>query len=390
MTAPELASPEIETDSEALGVEAELTDESLLIENPFDPDKIKVTTDRIGVDLVIRRIDHKEVDLAPDFQRRARVWHPHRKSKLIESLLLRIPLPVFYVAANQRDDWAVVDGLQRITTIYDFVKNSFRLSGLEYLGMLEGKTFLELDRAMQRRIEETQLVVNVIQPGTPEGVMINIFKRINTGGVPLNGQEIRNALNKGPVRAFLRELAENPSFKRATDFSVKDDRMDAQELILRFIAFRLVPPEEYKINDLDTFLNDTMGRLNVMTDDEREQLARSFVRSMEAAHAIFDDMAFRKPRVSADGTVRSGRNPVSKPLFEAWSVNLANCSDEQIDRLTRHRDLVTKGLTETMRTDPNFVISVSYSTGVPTRVVKRFGTVRQVIHDTIELSTLLD
>jgi hypothetical protein len=153
--------------SELIGVEEEKPDDMLVIDRPFDPDKIKVTTEKRNIDLIIRRLDHHEIDLAPEFQRRARVWHPRRKSQLIESLLLRIPLPVFYVSANEKDEWAVVDGLQRLTTIYDFMKGVFTLSGLEYLSALDGKTFDALDRSMKRRIEETELVINIIQPGTP-------------------------------------------------------------------------------------------------------------------------------------------------------------------------------------------------------------------------------
>lgn len=361
-----------------LGVEEEPTDETLVIDEPFDPDQIKVTTEKKNIDLLLRRLDHHEIDLAPEFQRRARVWHPHRKSKLIESLLLRIPLPVFYVAADQKDNWTVVDGLQRFTTIYDFMKDLFPLSGLEYLKMLEGMTFRELDRSMKRRIEETELVINVIQPGTPEEVMINIFKRINTGGVPLTGQEIRNALNKGPVREFLRSLADSEDFKRATDYRVRDERMDAQEMVLRFIAFWITPWPDYRFNDLDAFLNETMRRVNVMTSMERESLAKNFSRAMRAAVAVFDREAFRKPRLTSDS-----RNPVSKPLFEAWSVNLARLADDQLSVLTERREIVRQKLRELMRTDPEFVISVSYSTGVPQRVAKRFSVVEEVIRSSV-------
>jgi hypothetical protein len=364
---------------EALGVESEPTDEAIIIDRPFDPGKIKVTTEQKGIDLIVRRIDHGEVDLAPEFQRRARVWHPHRKSKLIESLLLRIPLPVFYVAANQKDDWSVVDGLQRLTTIYDFVKGEFRLSGLEYLGILDGKCFSDLDRPMQRRIEETELVVNVIQPGTPEEVMINIFKRINTGGVPLTGQEIRNALNKGPVRAYLRSLAESAEFKAATDNTVRDDRMDAQEMVLRYLAFRLVPPEEYRVNDLDTFLNDAMSRLNAMSSEQRNLHANEFTRAMIAARSIFDKTAFRKPKVHSEPGVQQGRNPVSKPLFEAWAIALTNLSDDALARLVERKDAVQAAMLRLMEKDSEFVISVSYSTGVPGRVLKRFSAVKSAV-----------
>ncbi|MGA8497486.1 MAG: DUF262 domain-containing protein [Xanthobacteraceae bacterium] len=357
-----------------LGIEEEPTDETLVIDKPFDPDKIKVTTEKKNIDLLIRRIDHREVDLAPEFQRRARVWHPHRKSQLIESLLLRIPLPVFYVAANEHDDWAVVDGLQRLTTIYDFVKDEFPLAGLEYLSPLDGMTFSDLDRAMKRRIEETELVINVIQPGTPEEVMINIFKRINTGGVPLTGQEIRNALNKGPVREFLRSMAESQEFKEATDNRVRDDRMDAQEMALRFFAFRMTPWQEYKVNDLDAFLHDAMRRLNAMEKEQRDSLANDFKRAMRAAKNIFDKEAFRKPRVTG-----AGRNPVSKPLFEAWSVNLAAFDEADISILVDRRDDIIQKLRQLVIDDSEFVISISYSTGVPRRVAKRFEAIENLV-----------
>ena len=219
------------------GVEEEEVDDNLELTHPFDPNKIRVTTEPKTIDLLFRRIDHGEIDLAPDFQRRARLWKPHRKGQLIESILLRIPLPVFYIAATEDDLWSVVDGLQRLTTIHDFMSDAFSLTGLEYLNKFEGLRFSMLPRSMQRRIEETSLVLNIIQPGTPDEVMINIFKRLNTGGVPLNGQEIRNALYKGPVRKFLAAMVESPTFQRATDGRVSDVRMDAQECILRFSAF---------------------------------------------------------------------------------------------------------------------------------------------------------
>ena len=118
------------------------------------------------------------------FKRRARLWKPHRKGQLIESILLRIPLPVFYIAATEDDYWSVVDGLQRLTTIHDFMSDQYPLTGLEYLNKLEGMCFSMLPRSMQRRIEETSLVLNIIQPGTPDEVMINIFRRLKYRGAP--------------------------------------------------------------------------------------------------------------------------------------------------------------------------------------------------------------
>lgn len=363
--------------------ETEEVDTTLVIDRPFDPSKIKVTTEKKTIDLIVRRVKHDEIDLAPEFQRRARVWPIHRRSQLIESLLLRIPLPVFYVSADPSDKWAVVDGLQRITTIYDFMVGQFKLSGLEYLTSLEGSKFDDLDRSMKRRIEETELVINVIQPGTPEEVMINIFKRINTGGSPLNGQEIRNALNKGPVRDFLKELAAHPLFIDATDSSISDGRMEGQEMVLRFLAFSLTPYREYKVNDLDTFLNEAMRKVNAMDSAGRRRLAELFYKSMRLSREIFEHRAFRKPRFNEKGELHSGRNPISKPLFEVWSVALSKLSSEEAATAVSLAGVIRHNFQNLVKADPDFVTSISYSTGVPARVVKRFSEIENLLDTAI-------
>ena len=269
------------------GLEDEKEDVSQ-IKRPFDPEKIKVRTTQILVDLLVSRIRHGEIDLAPDFQRLAGIWDNTRKSRLIESLLLRIPIPVFYVAADENETWSVVDGVQRISTIYDYVSDQFRLSRLEYLQKLEGEYYSGLPRQMQRRIDETQFVVNVIEPGTPEEVMFNIFRRINTGGKPLNGQEIRHALNPGPVRAYLKELAETDEFLKATDYSISNIRMGDRECVLRFLAFHIDPWEQYRASDLDTHLGNAMGTINLMDTHRRSELEQDFRKAMQAAFDIFE------------------------------------------------------------------------------------------------------
>ena len=361
------------------GVEEEQEDDSLPIDKPFDPEKIKVRTVGRTVDLLIRRIRHNEVDLAPAFQRRARVWDPGRRSRLIESLLLRIPLPVFYVAADETEIWSVVDGLQRLTTISDFMDGAFPLSGLEYLTQLNGKEFHSLPRPMQRRIEETELVIHVIEPGTPEAVMINIFKRINTGGLSLTGQEIRNALNRGPVRDFLPSLASSQAFLEATDWGVRDDRMDAQECVLRFVAFKQLDWRKYDQNNLDGFLNTGMRLINSMSSTELDGVEREFARSMSAAKEIFGRNAFRK----MSSVNPSRRSQVSKALFEAWSVNLAELTNAELHALVSSKASVVERYVELLKNDRFFEISISYSTGSPQRVQKRFNAVCELIRGVI-------
>ena len=356
------------------GVEPERDDGSIDICRPFNPEQIKVRTVHRVVEQIASRIDHGEIDLAPDFQRMAGIWNNTQKSRLIESLLLRIPIPVFYVAADKDDRWSVVDGLQRTSTIYDFVKDEFLLSRMEYLTKLNGHSFTGLPRPMQRRIRETELIINVIEPGTPKEVMFNIFRRINTGGVKLNGQEIRNALHPGPVREYLKELAATNEFLTATNRSIRPDRMADRECILRFFAFYMEPWETYSANDLDGHLIETMTKINKESGTFRDNLSQIFRRSMKAASNIFHEYAFRKLYE------RNGkRNPISKALFETWGVGLARRSHGELSFLVEKRDKVIDQFVHLMNEDHDFNTSISYATGVPSRVRKRFQTIDDLI-----------
>ena len=355
------------------GLERE-QEESGATECPFDPAKIKMRTVNVVVDQIVYRIDHDEIDLAPEFQRAAGIWNDQRKSRLIESLLLRIPIPAFYVAADNSERWSVVDGVQRTSTIYGYVKGSFKLSRLEYLTKFDRLSYEELPRSMQRRIDETPLVVNVIEPGTPEEVMFNIFQRIITGGMTLNGQEIRHVLHPGPVRDFLSLLVGTDEFLMATDGSIRADRMADRECVLRFLAFHIDPWEKYFANDLDGYLGLAMRKINGMSTAEQNCLADDFKKSMDAAYKIFRRDAFRKPHRR-----NASRPPISKALFETWGVGLARRSEEQIEMLVDSREKIVEGFITLTSTDWEFGRAITYSTGTPTRVRKRFQAIDELI-----------
>ena len=360
------------------GIEIESEDPDGVVEYPFDPSKIRVRTQPAVVSLLLSRIEHDEIDLAPDFQHMSGIWNDEKKSRLIESLLLRIPIPVFYVAADWDENWAVVDGVQRLSTIRDYAAGRFPLSRLEYRSEFEGRRFADLPRAMQRRIDETQFVVNVIEPGTPPEVTFNIFRRINTGGMALNGQEIRHALNPGPVRAFLKGLAESEEFAEATNRSIRPQRMDDRACVLRFLAFHMTSWEEYSGNSLDAYLDSAMKEINRMGQDRRNVFADDFRKAMRAAADIFGDDAFRKRYVPG-----AGRYQVNMPLFEAWSVQLARCSPEQIERLVERRDEVRERFMTLLKQDQEFEQAISLSTGTPRRIRKRFAAIRDLVQEVV-------
>ena len=262
--------------------------------------------------------------------------------------------------------------------MYDYVSNRFDLVGLEYLNYLHGKKYRDLSRPMQRRIGETQLVVNVIDPGTPAEVMFNIFHRINTGGMTLNGQEIRHALNRGPVRGFLKELAETEEFIKATNDSISPKRMADRDCVLRFLAFYPSHLKEYANNDVDGYLDGTMKNINRMTGQEREAVAAVFKETMLSAYDIFGNQAFRKPPL--DG---GKRRPINKALFGAWSVGLARRSPKEVKQLVRNRARVEREFKLLLENDREFDTAISYSTGTPGRVRKQFQAIDDLIGECI-------
>lgn len=362
------------------GLEAEEEDPGAgTITQPFDPAKIRVDTRPMVVSLLLDRIRNDEINLTPGFQRKGGIWNHKAKSQLIESLLIRIPLPAFYMDGGDESCWLVVDGLQRLSTLKSFaIEKTLRLSGMEFLKQYEGKTFDDLPRALQRRILETQVTVFLIQEHTPPEVKFNIFKRINTGGLPLSSQEIRHALNQGPAAHLLQTLSESEEFKVATNDGIRDDRMGDRECILRLLAFMSTPYSEYRSNDLDAFLNDRMVRLNQLPPSELAQLSARFERTMTDCRRIFGDRAFRKQE---RGSRR--RFPINRALFEVWAASVEALSKEQVDKLVPQASELERRFVQLLE-DDEFKAAISFGTGDPRRVHVRFGRVKDLLSEMLQ------
>jgi hypothetical protein len=363
---------------EEAGIEAEKP-EDVNIAVPFDPDQIEVTTKAMTIDLILSRIQSGAINLQPDFQRRWGIWSARRQSRLIESLLLRIPLPTFYAAEDQDENWEIVDGIQRLSTIARFIRpelldeTGFALQGLEYLHEFEEKHYDGLTPRLQRRLRETELVVHLIRHGTPIGVKFNIFARINTGGMALTAQELRHAIIPGSARRILEDWANSAEFKRATADSIRDSRMEDRELVLRFVAFWLTPYTDYKDKDLDSFLAEAMRRLNVLSADKVEEIGGQFRRAMVAAYRIFGNDAFRK-RYSPD----ANRLLVNKALFEALSINLSSLSDQEIEGAVQNKNMLRTEFIE-LCNDRDFDSAISQGTSGPRKVALRFRKIAELL-----------
>ena len=344
---------------------------------PWDPEKIRVTTKNFSLRNILDMIDSEDLDLAPDFQRKY-VWKSKQKSRLIESLFLQIPLPAFYFAEDADGTLRVVDGLQRLSTIHSYARdNEFALKDLEYLTDRAGFKYDDLPAVLQRRLNNAQIVAHVIDPSTPEEVKYDIFKRINTGGAPLNAMEIRHCMSKKRSRDFLSLCTASEIFNSATGNALKDHiRMQDREAVLRFCAFRLLPDlEQYEQHgSLERLLSWTNAQLDdpkAVSDEKLRVLFNDFERAMRNAQTIFGDHAFRK---WSQHEVRL--NPINRPLLESWGNVLADYKTAAIESVANEvRDMARESMTDNYP----YIESITTSTSHPGRVRTRFSVPQEIV-----------
>ena len=352
------------------------SDENIEIK-PYDTRLIDISPKTTSLDTIISRLENNEIDLMPDFQRKAGLWSTEQKSQLIESLILRIPLPAFYFDGSNNDMWIIIDGLQRLTALKEFfVEKNLKLKGLEFLSDLEGIGVDDMPRVYIRRMKETQITAYIINPGAPVNLKYNIFKRINTGGLKLEPQEIRHALFQGFSTNYLRELAEMDLFKEATGYSASSNRMLDREFVLRFIAFYELTVDRYR-GSIDDFLNNAMEFINKEYNEKRSlETKEVFIRVLEANQTIFGKFAFRR----MPDTVK--KRPISKALFETWTVVLAKYSDEELQVLKRNKEHIMEKYIALCRDDKDFINSIG--SGKISSVRKRFDFIEKLIGEMLK------
>lgn len=380
------------------GVEAEDTSRIYLHDRRWDPTKIRITTKHLSLRDVVDQITDKEIDLAPDFQRDY-VWKQRQRTRLVESILLGIPLPAFYFNQDSESAYQVVDGVQRLSTISLFMNDGHTLDSidLEYLRDLNGMKYSDLDISAQRRFRGTQIVVHIIEPQTPDDLKYDIFGRVNTLGSPLSAQEIRHAMSKPRSRKLLKHLSELPAFDAATNSHfwrrgsknevgrVRDSgRMTNRELALRFCAFRNYSNEQYrKHSSLDAFLVEYTRRLDgcsesepMISDEDIAKLTADFERAMENASYILGKAAFRRRWQSAD----KRRGPINRALFESQAIALA---DYPLDRLMSKKDVIQTAFFKAF-SDFEYVRSVTVGTGDPKAVETRILRTRAILAEAMK------
>lgn len=266
---------------------------------------VYVTKRDFSVFELFRKYNNKQLVLEVNFQRKS-VWDNRQKCELIESILMGLPLPIFYLKQQNDATYVVVDGKQRLSTLFEFLQNKFQLKSLKILTFLNGKRFKDLEGdygIYQSQLEDYQLYSHVLLPPTPDKILFDIFDRVNRGGTKLNKQEIRNALYHGKGLNMIIDISKEKIFEDATHIKYeKDSRMKGAYLLTRFFAFYLLfnglllkngKKYEYASN-VDDLIEATLLQLNQESDERLEQLKEMTLKCLGMSKEILGSGAFRR------------------------------------------------------------------------------------------------
>ena len=337
-------------------------------------DELLIRNDHRTVHEVLRRINQGRYVMDPDFQRDF-IWPEDKQSKLIESVIMRIPLPVFYTAEDREGRMIVVDGLQRLSTFRKFVNDDLKLR-LPDRDELNGKRFSDLPPRFQNRIEDCNLIFYIIDSKAPERARLDIFERVN-GGVPLTRQQMRNCLFMGPATAFLKHEAESAEFLQATGRSLNWKTMRDREFVNRFCAFRLLGLENYH-GDMDDFLANCLSTMNRMSESELETLSLEHRRGLSNNLLLFGRHAFRKRTYPSHR-----RSVINASLWDVMSTGLSRYSEGFVES---HADELTSAIHELLD-DEDFNTAITYATNGTPRVRARFEQTQSVLTEVFSAHT---
>ena len=346
----------------------------------YGPDDIFVENKPFSLKQLFDLINEGDIELTPDFQRNF-VWDNTRQSRLIESIFLGLPLPSIYLSQYDDGRLTIVDGLQRIMTIKRFLTNDLRLNNLEYMTECNGKTYEQLKTVFSPlrlcRFGQTQIMCFVIDYRSPNKLKFDLFRRLNTGGKPLNNQEIRNCLSRHEVRTVLKSMVENDSFKKATDNSVKDNRMEAQEAAMRFLYFYKYYTPEDPIKTYNGNMDDTLDSYVEILNgtNELQNYVQIYKDSLDDAYALFGEQTFRKKL-----PYQSRRSPINKSLMLVITVLLAYSRRERLYDIDSKKNM-TDDLAEMINKDADLFSALTWSTNSKTNLEYVFKTLKEDLFD---------
>lgn len=313
-----------------------------------------------------------ELDLQPSYQRKY-VATPALASRLIESILMDVPIPVIYLAQEKDSTYSVIDGQQRLTSFLSFVNgsfpngNEFRLTGLKVYKELNKKNFKELSKEQQTKIKTTTLHTIIIKKESNEDIKFEIFERLNTGSIKLNEDEIRNTVYRGPYINLLSELENNKTFHDIVQKENAKNRMAYRGMILRFFALSEKTYLNYKPS-MKQFCNKELRDNRNLSEDKQREYKDRFLHCVDLVKTVFGQNAFKRYQLDKNGNGSYGKN-LNMSLFDIQMCGFVNYPKNDI---LRNMDAIREAMLDLMTTNSDFIESIEKSTSDKKVLQNRF------------------
>jgi hypothetical protein len=351
-------------------------DQKIILEEAADKKRIRYHQYDPTISSLYENFKDGDLILSPDFQRKY-IWDKKKASNLIESIVLNIPLPLIFTTETHEGEEEVVDGQQRLTTIFSFIDGkfpdgkSFKLSrNLKILGEeLGGKSYKDLNKNYQKTIKKSTLPVIRITSDSHEDIKFEMFERLNTNIMSLKAQELRNCLYRGVYNEFLKRMAEYPDFQFIINKPNFQRRYSDVELVLMFCAFYHKTPEHYNTN-IKQMLNIEMRKYQNAEDEKLDELELQFKKSVRLVKHIFGQTAFNIYEIdenSKNGRFKAAFNYGLYQIIMYWFIGYKE------HQVIQYSDLIREEMINLMAHDFEFLNTlIGSGTNSLTKLRKKF------------------
>lgn len=342
----------------------------------FNPNDVDIRLQYISIGQLEKMIEMGKLRIPEEeeLRRMSNAWSDKERSSFIESIMANLPVQLIYLDGS-KTPWTIIDGLQRIISLHKFFQDEFTLKGLEYFhGECEGLSFSSIPFYLKSRIESTNIVAYVVNPGTPDTVKFNIFKRINKVGKQRNREELRDAFYQDSLSGYIKELAESAEFLQATHRLVRKKGLADRELVCRYFAFNLLHDFFYTPESMDDFLDKGMNALSALFKDNFEKRIVHFKTTMQRCYALLKDITFIN--------INSSRKRINKNLFDAFSYAIAQLSEDEYQRLLGQVELFNEKYRRLFEED-GFLSETKLKQNSKRAVIDRFQKMEKFINQFI-------